>query len=186
MELWPELKLGWLNGWLLWALLTLVEALLLGIARKGAAARLFDRSRWSRKRRVPFAIGKLVSVICLVLITLTPLRTGAPLFGVGMVLFGLGLALLLSAVIAFKRTPQGEPVTRGIYRFSRHPQLVALTIAFTGICLSIGSWPALAALALSRLLQHPGALAEEEACLAQYGEAYQAYMQRTPRYLGFR
>jgi protein-S-isoprenylcysteine O-methyltransferase Ste14 len=35
---------------------------------------------------------------------------------------------------------------------------------------------------MSRLLQHFGILAEEEACLKQYGESYRVFMKRVPRY----
>lgn len=49
----------------------------------------------------------------------------------------------------------------------------------------IGSWVALLALILSRLLQHMSILAEEEVCLERYGEPYRAYMQRIPRYFLF-
>jgi len=37
--------------------------------------------------------------------------------------------------------------------------------------MAIGSWLALFALVMSRLLQHFGILAEEEVCLRQYGES---------------
>jgi protein-S-isoprenylcysteine O-methyltransferase Ste14 len=40
-------------------------------------------------------------------------------------------------------------------------------------------------LVISRLFQHLGILAEEEACLAQYGESYRAYVERVPRYFLF-
>ena len=53
------------------------------------------------------------------------------------------------------------------------------------MCLAIGSWLALSALLMSRVLQHFGILAEEEACLAQYGESYRAYMRAVPRYFLF-
>ena len=56
---------------------------------------------------------------------------------------------------------------------------------FLGMCLAIGSWLALLALLMSRVLQHIGILAEEEACLAQYGETYRAYMKGVPRYFLF-
>ena len=94
-----------------------------------------------------------------------------------------GLVGLVLSMLSFRDTPMSEPVTRGLYRVSRHPQLVALFILFAGMCLAVGSWPALFALAISRALQHFGILAEEGACLAQYGDSYRAYLERVPRYL---
>lgn len=40
-------------------------------------------------------------------------------------------------------------------------------------------------LVLSRLLQHYAILAEEEVCLARYGEPYRELIRRVPRYLLF-
>jgi protein-S-isoprenylcysteine O-methyltransferase Ste14 len=85
----------------------------------------------------------------------------------------------------YKDTPLDQPVSKGVYMFSRHPQIVAVTIVFVGICLAIGSWPALFTLLMSRGLQHFGILAEEEICLKRYGEPYRAYMEKVPRYFLF-
>jgi len=38
---------------------------------------------------------------------------------------------------------------------------------------------------ISRLFQHFGILAEEEACLGQYGDSYSSYVKRVPRYFLF-
>jgi len=184
MEWFPALKLGWRNGWLLWALLSVVQGVLLLASSREVRARLFDRSRWGRRGAAIFTIGKLFSLICLVLVALTPLTTG-PLLTAGVVVYAAGLAALSWAILDFRATPPGEPVTRGLYRISRHPQLTAQLVAFAGVCLAIGSWAALLALVISRVLQHWGVLAEEEACLAQYGDSYRAYMRRVPRYFLF-
>ncbi|GAG37933.1 unnamed protein product, partial [marine sediment metagenome] len=106
-------------------------------------------------------------------------------FVVGMVLYALGLVGLVVAIFDFRNTPVGQPVARGLYTVSRHPQTVMLFVLFFGMCLVIGSWLTLLTLLMSRLLQHFGILAEEEACLEQYGDAYRAYMERVPRYFVF-
>jgi protein-S-isoprenylcysteine O-methyltransferase Ste14 len=185
MELMPSLELGWLNGWIPLGLLVLVEGLLLKFFPKEVVSRLFDRSGWNRRQAVFMVIGKLFSLVCLVLIFLTPLKIGSTVFVVGAVLYTLGLVGLVVAIFDFRVTPVGEPVTRGLYTVSRHPQIVMLFVMFLGMCLAIGSWLALLALLTSRLLQHFGILAEEEACLEQYGESYRSYMKRVPRYILF-
>jgi protein-S-isoprenylcysteine O-methyltransferase Ste14 len=62
---------------------------------------------------------------------------------------------------------------------------VALFVIFLGMSVAIGSWLAILMLVISKQFQHPGIRAEEEACLAQYGASYRAYMERVPRYLVF-
>lgn len=185
MELFPKLGIGWLNGWVLFAFELLIQGSLLLVFPKDVVSRLFDRSGWSKKQKVFTILGKVFSLACLVLIILTPLKVNSIVFITGSIAYIIGLAGLVVAMLNYKDTPPDQPVTKGVYRISRHPQLVALFVLFSGICIAIGSWPALFALAISRLLQHFGILAEEEVCLKQYGESYRAYMKQVPRYFLF-
>ena len=182
MEFFPTLEIGWLNGWILLGVMSLAEGLLLVLSPKDIVTKLFDRSGWDKKQKAFLLIGKLFSLACLALIILTPLKLGAHVFIIGTSLYGLGLVGLVAAILDFKKTPPGQLVTRGLYRVSRHPQILALFVIFVGMCLAIGSWVALLLLILSRLFQHPTILAEEEACFRHYGDFYRAYMRRTPRY----
>lgn len=152
---------------------------------KDVVSRLFDRSGWSSRQKVFTVLGKVFSLACLVLIALTPLKAGSALLLAGAALYAAGIAGLVAAMFNFRDTPPDQPVTRGIYRFSRHPQIVSLSIMILGICMAVGSWPALLALLCSRLFQHFGILAEEEVCLRRYGEPYRAYLKNIPRYLLF-
>jgi protein-S-isoprenylcysteine O-methyltransferase Ste14 len=183
MELMPALELGWLNGWILLGIEFAIQGGLLLIFPKYVVSRLFDRSDWSPKQKAFTIIGKVFSLVTLLLIVLTPLKTGTGTFILGLILYAAGIAGLVVAMYNFKDTPLDQPVTRGVYRFSRHPQIVSLTILFVGICLAIGSWVALLMLIVSRLWQHLGILGEEEVCLKKYGEPYRNYMQSVPRYL---
>lgn len=88
---------------------------------KAARARLFDRSGWSPKQRAWLLIGKVFSLICLILIILTPLKVGTTAFFVGAALYALGLVGLAVAMLNFSDTPLDQPVTKGIYKVSRHP-----------------------------------------------------------------
>jgi len=185
MELLPALEIGLLNGWIFLVLDFLIQGGLLLIFPKEVVSRLFDRSGWSAKQRVFTIIGKVFSLACLVLIILTPLKINSSAFIVGIILYATGLAGLVAAMLNFKDTPLDQPVIKGIYRISRHPQIAALFVIFLGICLAIGSWVAVFTLVMSRLLQHFGILAEEEVCLKRYGESYRAFMERVPRYFLF-
>jgi protein-S-isoprenylcysteine O-methyltransferase Ste14 len=182
MELMPTLSLGWLNGWLALVLLSLTDGILFLVFPRKVVARLFDRSGWSQKQVAFTVAGKLCALVCLALIICTPLKVGNPVFSVGTVLMAAGLIGLVKALLDFKNTPLDEPVTHGLYRVSRHPQIVMSSLVLLGACIAIGSWPALAMLLVARTLSHFGILAEEEICLERYGDAYRAYLERTPRY----
>lgn len=185
MELMPTLELGWLNGWILLGIENLIQGLLLLIFPRDVVARLFDRSGWNVKQRTFLIAGKVFSLACLVLIIFTPLKLHSSIFAAGMILYTLGLTGLVVAMLNFKDTPPDQPVTKGLYKISRHPQIVALFVLFLGICLAIGSWAAVLMLVMSRLLQHFSILAEEEVCLQRYGDPYREFMERVPRYFLF-
>ena len=140
MELFPELKIGWLNGWLAVVLLGLTEGILFLVFPKKVVRRLFDRSGWSPKQQAFTIAGKLCAFVCLALLTLTPLKIGTPVFVIGALLIVLGLIGLIKALFDFKNTPLDEPVTRGLYRVSRHPQIVTSSLVILGACIAIGSW----------------------------------------------
>jgi protein-S-isoprenylcysteine O-methyltransferase Ste14 len=182
MEWLPQTGIGWLNGWIPLALLALTDGVLFLIFPKEVVARLFDRSGWSQRQAVFTVIGKLCATGCLALLIFTPLKIGSTVFVIGMVVVASGLIGLAKALFDFRNTPIGEPVVRGIYRISRHPQIVMSSVVLMGGCIAIGSWSALLMLLAARVFSHFGILAEEEVCLRQYGESYQAYMDRVPRY----
>ena len=185
MELLPAMELGWCNGWILLAVDFLVQSFLLLIFPKEVVSRLFDRSGWREKQKIFTILGKVFSLICLILIVLTALKFNTTGFKIGLGIYVIGLAGLIVSMLNFKDTPMDQPVTKGVYKISRHPQIAALFMIFLGICLAIGSWAALFALLASKLLQHYGILAEEEVCIKRYGESYRAYMQQVPRYFLF-
>lgn len=182
MELLPALKFGWLNGWWAILLLGLTEGVLFLAFPRPVVGRLFDRSGWSQKQRNFTVMGKFFALACLALIMFAPLKLGSPVFVVGVVLMVLGLLGLVKALFDFRSTPLDEPVTRGIYRVSRHPQIVMSSLVILGGCVAVGSWFAVALWAAARLLEHWGIVAEEEVCLKAYGEPYKGYLKRVPRY----
>lgn len=184
MELIPALEIGWLNGWILVFLKFLIFGILLKVFPKDVVARLYDydKSGWSKTQRAFYVIGKLLALVCLVLIIFTPLKIRSNIFIPGIILFALGLAGFIIALFNFKNTPLDQPVARGLYRISRHPQVFMLFISAFGICIAIGSRLALFILIISSLFFHFRTLAEEKACLERYGDSYRAYMKRVPRY----
>jgi len=183
MELIPVLEIGWLNGWLLIGLLYLTYSILLKVFPNDVVARLYDRSRRSKRRKVYIFIGSILAVVYFGLIIFTPLKIGSPVFIPGMMLYAFGLTGFIIALFNFKSTPTDKLVTIGLYRISRHPQQTMFFITFIGICIAIGSWTALFVQLLSSIFLHSRVLAEEKACLERYGEAYQNYIKRVPRYL---
>jgi protein-S-isoprenylcysteine O-methyltransferase Ste14 len=113
-----------------------------------------------------------------------PLKLGTAWFYVGFATYLVGLVPYLTAVVIIATTPLGQPWTKGIYRYSRHPMTFSTFLAWTGASIASGSWILLLLSILFTVLQKAEATAEERGCLETYRDEYQEYMNRTPRWLG--
>lgn len=100
-----------------------------------------------------------------------------------LILIGLGLFLWGCARVYPARLMGRGPVTVGLYRHIRHPQYVALAIVGLGTTLYWSRF--LVVIAYVTMLWLYGALArlEERRCIARFGAAYAAYLERTGRFL---
>ena len=188
LDFFPTLEIGWLNGWILLCLFYLIYGIVILTFPKDVRTKFFyyNRFRWSKKQLVFYAIGKVSVIVYLVLIIFTTLKIGTIVFILGIILFLLGLVGFIIVLSNFKNMPHNQPATKGLYRISRHPQVLMLFISGLGICIAIGSWFALFILIISKYFGHVRTLAEEEACLEQYDDFYRAYMKRVPRYFLFK
>lgn len=104
-----------------------------------------------------------------------------------------GVALFLQAVVyhlrAIPSRVELKPtanylVRRGPYRFTRNPMYLAGVLAWLGWAVFYGSWPVLIGAALWAAVTNCLVIPREERALAQvFGEAYQAYLESTRRWL---
>ncbi len=184
MSLVPSFESGLWNAWLPMVLSLLVTYGLsyLVVDRRSA---LFASPEYTatEKRAIPITMV-LLTVLIMYSIFL-PLKLGTMWFYVGLAAYALGVLLPVLATFGFANTPPGEPVTRGIFRFSRHPMYLGYLFTFVGIGLAAASWLfGVVALAISILQNYFWIPPEERMCLDKFGESYQAYMDKTPKWIG--
>ncbi len=132
-------------------------------------------------------INNFVSPIWYILLIYSiflPLPLGTPLLYVGIALFAVGWIMLEIAFIPWTTTPVDEPITKGIYRYSRHPIYFAIFVQYIGIGIASASGLFLLLAVISIVLSVPIVPAEERQCLEKYGDTYRKYMNRTPRWIG--
>ncbi len=182
MELFPPLQPGWLNGWLPLLLFIALFALLMALFPRDVVKRLYGRPHWKRMHFIVAAAGKLITLTNIVLLIFTPLKVESAAFLVGSVVYTIGLIGLVVALFNYRDTPPNQPVTKGLYRFSRNPQAVTIAILLLGVSIAAGSWIAVLLMAVAAVSYHFRILAEEQTCLEQYGESYRSYMKQIPRY----
>ena len=185
MELFPNLEFGLFNGWILIVLFFVAYGIMLILFPKDAVARLYDRSGQRKHHVLRRLFGVILVLLWFILVSLTPLKTGDMVFVIGISIYSLGLIGFVIALVNFANAPVDQPITSGLYRISRHPQQLTVSVSFLGISIAIGSWLAFAFMILGVIGAHNKIIAEEEACLEQYGESYKNYMERIPRYFLF-
>ncbi len=185
MQLFPPLQIGLLNGWLFFVIFCVVELLLVLSYPRERRGRLFeyDHSQWTKRHRISLIVGKSFSLLLIVLLFLTFLALGTAAFYIGTAIYLIGLMGFGVALVNFRNAPLDRPITQGIYRISRNPQVLTIFIIMTGISLAIGSWTALAVGITSSILGRARIIEEERYCLQRYGDSYREYLKRVPRYL---
>jgi protein-S-isoprenylcysteine O-methyltransferase Ste14 len=181
-------------------------ARIVALARAGVWVLPIDR-----ERSVPEALGDLIAVIVMATFVWEAVATaiapgwrilglprlpgdlpwaalrvlGVPVAAAAVALYVVALRDLgLSWRFTIDRERPGELVTHGIFARSRNPIYVALMLLAAGVALMLGS-PLLVALACACPLYFATLVRREEAFLARhYGQAFEEYRARTPRWLG--
>jgi len=113
-----------------------------------------------------------------------PLRLNTVWFFVGLFIYLLGVTIDFMASVSWATNPLDKPLTRGIYRISRHPMDFGNFLVMTGVGIACISWVFLLLGIVGITLMNMSAVNEENFCLKKFGNAYKEYMERTPRWIG--
>lgn len=139
---------------------------------------------------VGFGLVLLASYVVLPLpsflhVPLPPLARwiGAAVFAAGALVFWWSHASLGDSWSVSLGTSEGQRlVTRGPYRFVRHPMYSAIALTAAGALVLTANWLAGGAYAVAFAAMYAGRVdREERALLEAFGEEYRAYMDGTPR-----
>jgi len=139
---------------------------------------------YNKTEKIISNFGTVVWVILFIYSVFLPLPLGMPLIYVGIALFVVGFVLAEIAFIPWKTTPFDEPITRGLYRYSRHPVYIGVFVQYIGIGIASASGLFLLLIIISIALSILILPAEERYCLDKYGDTYREYVDRTPRWIG--
>jgi protein-S-isoprenylcysteine O-methyltransferase Ste14 len=185
MDIFPEFRIQVLNGWLLLVGYFLGLSVVAGTFPAEKRRKLFLEPRHHKgdPRRVPLLLGRAAVISFVGLMIFSPLRLATPLLYTGLVVYFVGYVAVMASLLHFRRTPAGETVKVGLYRYTRNPQWLGLVLVYLGASVAVGSWLHLGLLLVLVYGYHFQILLEEEACLDLYGERYKAYMEQVPRYI---
>ncbi|MDH5450087.1 MAG: isoprenylcysteine carboxylmethyltransferase family protein [Candidatus Bathyarchaeota archaeon] len=184
MSLIPEFELGLWNAWIFMVPSLLLMLLCLLVMTKKGAPGGAESSRVSKPTLLLGIITKFYYFAAVIYSVFLPLKLWTIWFYVGLPITLIGLVGSLVVLVSWAITPAGEPVTRGLYRYSRHPMYVTMFLLLLGVSIASASWVFL----LFSIIGGVGAVyfikMEEAFTLGHYGTAYREYMNRTPRWLG--
>jgi protein-S-isoprenylcysteine O-methyltransferase Ste14 len=144
--------------------------------------------KWSELGRTEKIVLLITHVIIMPLTIIysifLPLKLGTVWLYVGLPICILALLMGFMGGIAFATAPLDEPITRGVYRISRHPMYFSGFLLYLGIAIACASWIFLVCAVVWIVSMHFGTVSEERELLEKYGDAYRKYMDSTPRWIG--
>jgi len=179
----PAFEIGVWNVWLLILPLFLIPAIMSSI-KKELFKKTESTGNLSRREKRVFVVSKAVLVLAFLYSIFLPLRLGTLWFYIGLPISLLGIAIYIIVSVNIANTPVDKPVTKGLYRYSRHPMYIASIPALVGAGIASASWLFLLLSVLFVVTHLMNGIFEERLCLEAYGSVYQDYLDRTPRWIG--
>ncbi len=187
MSLIPAFEIGIWNAWILMlyfplhGLIMIVIDKLVGVGNINK--KMTDVPFTRTEKKILNSMVILILLACIYSIFL-PLKLGTSWFYTGLPIYLMGLFMFIVAIVNIAVTPEGKPFTKGAYRYSRHPMTFWGNIMHLGVSIASASWVFLLFSAVVTILFHYLVIAEERGCLEYYGDSYQEYINRTPRWIG--
>ena len=182
MSLVPAFEIGVWNAWI-FVLYNFLPMPLLMVLQRGAVQEMQTPHSEIERRLYPamwivWLLGVFYSVFL-------PLRLGTVWFYVGFPIAMIGVVSYAAVCASFVTTPlDTQPLTGGLYRYSRHPMYITQPVMFVGVGIASASWLFLLFAIVYSVPAFFLAISEERYCLERYGDAYREYMNRTPRWIG--
>ena len=185
MSLIPVFEIGLCNAWIFMLLIFLPVPLVIlfhpGVFKKTDS--IYTSVLTQKSKRI-FIFSKVIMFSLFIYSIFLPLQLGTTWFSIGLPICLLGLILQTIIWMNVAINPVDQPVTKGFYRYSRHPMYVTLILVVIGTGISSASWLFLLLAVVFIITHFYNGVYEEHVCLKAYGNAYREYMDGTPRWIG--
>jgi protein-S-isoprenylcysteine O-methyltransferase Ste14 len=185
MSLVPAFQIGVWNAWIfmIWLFIPIfLEPL--NIIPKGREEGSDFTAEFNKMQKIALLYLHIIYLLSVIYSIFVPLKLGTVWFYAGLPIYILGLIPYAMVFMGFAITPPDKLVTKGIYRYSRHPMYLTLFPVFLGVGIATASWVFLLLSVVYMIMPLLFVDTEERHCLKFYGDAYRAYMDRTPRWIG--
>ncbi|TLG72884.1 methyltransferase family protein [Culicoidibacter larvae] len=171
-----------INGFVLLIPLLLIRFVLPRFFDKAALLRAALYPPFPKDKQYFLYLYQIATVLLVIVPLFLSVDFSSSFVYVGGFVYFLGIVILVISTINFSHPDEQRLNTNGLYRFSRNPMYVGYFLYFMGCVLLTGSIVLLVALFVFQLSCHWLILAEEQWCIAQFGEQYRQYMKKVRRY----
>ena len=187
MSLVPEFEIGLWNAWILTLYFLLHPLIMMLIDRLVGTGDIFKKMgapAYNKTERIIDIFHTVLFFGLFIYSIFLPLQLGTAWFYIGLALCVLGMVFWTIAIVNIVDIPLGEPWTKGLYRYSRHPMILAGFLILIGAGIASASWVFLLFSIVYIILSVILAIAEERSCLKKFGATYREYLNKTPRCIG--
>ena len=183
MTIIPAFEIGLWNAWIL-----LIPMLIISFSDMAATAsresgKEGDFKLTKKENRIANAFF-LPMIISWVYAIFLPLQLGTIWLYIGLITCLFGIVFTITAILTFATSPKDKVITTGLYRFTRNPTYIGIIIMQTGIGTACTSWLYLLLTLILIIMFNAVLPSEERYLLYRFGDDYQKYKNRTPRWIG--
>jgi len=188
MSLLPAFNIGLWNAWILQVLFFLtmfIPDFFLDKEERNRAKRMSQIAPFKKTEKI-LALSTHVIIMPFVFFysIFLPLKIGTAWLYSGLSIFAVALVISVVTIFNAASTPVDKPVTRGIYRISRHPIYLSGFVMYTGMGIACASWVVLLCAVLWIVIWSILLPYEERFLIEKYGDSYREYLIGTARWIG--
>jgi len=179
MSLIPAFKIGICNAWIFMSVF-LVQMLVIMLINKHVRERSHvpKEARRNKFERNVGVIGNLFWLLALCYSVFLPLQVSTTWFYIGLSVFIIGLISMAIATYNFIVTPTEQLITKGAYKYSRHPMYLATFFICLGAGIAAISWLFIFLSIIMAFCFYQEALIEEKYLLDKFGDEYLEYQSK--------
>jgi len=183
MTLVPAFEIGVWNAWILYLPVVLMTPFYLYIGKKRTSPASLGITASKTEKIIGYSLS-ILDILVMIYSIFLPLTLRSAWLYTGLPIALLGGVGIIMAGISWATTPSNEPITRGLYRYSRNPLYVSMFVIHLGVGIATASWLLFLYTAIYIVGMSVYIRAEEEGCLEKNGDSYRDYMQKIPRWFG--
>jgi protein-S-isoprenylcysteine O-methyltransferase Ste14 len=188
MSLTPVFDIGIWNAWILQVLFYLsmfIPDFFLDKEAKKKSKRMSQFPPFKKAEKIlALSTHAIIMPAVFVYSLFLPLKIGTAWLYAGLLIFAVALVISIMALFNIASAPADKPVTKGVYKISRHPMYFSGFLMFISVGISCASWVVLLLAAIWIVFWRIAVPAEERFLIEKYGESYRDYMDKTPRWIG--